>query len=65
MKIQSQPASQRHTLNHTTHSWPAYQLAAASRQRLSFAKTRFTCIFNNFARHYPNHYFPNQNSHLA
>jgi hypothetical protein len=30
-----------------------------------FAKTRFTCIFNNFARHYPNHYFPNQNSHLA
>jgi hypothetical protein len=29
------------------------------------AKTRLTCIFNNFARHSPTHYFPDQNSHLA
>jgi len=34
---QQYPASQRHTLNHTTHSWPPYQLASASRQRMSFA----------------------------
>jgi hypothetical protein len=32
---------------------------------LCLAKTRFTCIFNNFARHSPSHYFPDQNSHLA
>jgi hypothetical protein len=29
------------------------------------AKTRFTFIFNNFARHSPIYYFPDQNSHLA
>jgi len=34
-------------------------------ERLCLAKTRLTCIFNNFARHSPTHYFPDQNSHLA
>jgi hypothetical protein len=32
---------------------------------LCLAKTRFTRIFNNFTRHSPNHYFPNQNLYLA
>src|SRR5262249_3985359 len=29
--------------------------------RLSFAKTRFICVFNNFARHSPNQIFRDQN----
>ncbi len=32
---------------------------------MCLAKTRFSCIFNNFARHSSTHYFPDQNSHLA
>src|SRR5215510_11088766 len=32
---------------------------------LCLAKTRFTCIFNNFARHSPNYCFLDQNSHLG
>src|SRR5262249_32893086 len=39
--------------------------AISSNPYLCLAKTRFTCIFNNFARYSHNHYFPNQNSHLA
>ena len=33
-------------------------------RRVCLAKTRLACIFNNFARHSPTHYFPDQNSHL-
>ena len=32
---------------------------------LCLAKTQFICIFNNFARYSPHHYFPDQNSLLA
>src|SRR5215510_14286067 len=43
---------------------PIYRTEPAQ-AALCLAKTRLTCIFNNFARHSPTHYFPDQNSHLV
>ena len=42
--------------------WLVFVRDGALLARLCLAKTRFTSIFNNFARHSPNHYFLDQNS---